>query len=129
MVDICLTFLLCRIRRAFSFQSKNLDETLSLRRIVGISTKQAWKSNLTSKSSKRREKHDFKHWNGFHIVETWDRQLSKMEEVMIMELVVRHLGFSINSSFQAEKWVANHLQNSTTLKLPASRETSYTECM
>jgi len=34
--------------------------------------------------------------------------------------------FSINSSFQAGKWVANHMQNSTTLKLPASRETSYT---
>ena len=48
-------------------------------------------------------KHDFKQWNGFHVVETWDKQLSKMEEVLIMELVVRHLGFSINKSFQAGK--------------------------
>ena len=62
-------------------------------------------------------------------METWDKQLSKMEEVLIMELVVRHLGFSINKSFQSGKWVVNHIQNSTTLKLPASRETSYTECM
>jgi len=53
-----------------------------------------------------------------------------MEKVLIMELVVRHLLFlRINSSFQAGKWVANHIQNSTTLKLSASRETSYTECM
>ena len=37
--------------------------------------------------------------------------------------------FSINSSFQAGKRVVNHIQNSTTLKLPVSRETSYTECM
>ena len=37
--------------------------------------------------------------------------------------------FSVNSSFQAGNWVANHIQNSTTLKLPASRETSYTKCM
>jgi len=27
----------------------------------------------------------------FLLVETWDRQLSKMEEVLIMELVVSHL--------------------------------------
>jgi len=53
-----------------------------------------------------------------------------MEEVLIMGLVVHHLVFfSINSSFQDGKWVANHIHNSTTLKLPASRETSYTECM
>lgn len=52
-----------------------------------------------------------------------------MEEVLIMGLVVRHLVFSINSSFQAGKRVANHIQISTTLKLPASRETSNIECM
>ena len=34
MVDICLTFLLCRNRRAFSFQLENLDELSSLRHIV-----------------------------------------------------------------------------------------------
>jgi len=34
--------------------------------------------------------------------------------------------FSINKCFQAEKWIANHIQNPTTLKLPASGETSYT---
>jgi len=33
------------------------------------------------------------------------------------------------SSFQVRKWVVNHIQNSTTLKLPASREMSYTEYM
>jgi len=39
---------------------------------------------------------------------------------MIMELVVRHLVFfRINSSFQAGKWVTNHIHNSTTPKLPA----------
>jgi len=37
--------------------------------------------------------------------------------------------FSIHKCFQARKWVTNQLLNSTTLKLPASRETSYTECM
>jgi len=35
---------------------------------------------------------------------------------------------SINKCFQVGKWVANHLLNSTTLKLPASRETRYTKC-
>jgi len=53
-----------------------------------------------------------------------------MEEVLIMGLVVHQLDFlSINKSFQARKGVSNHIQNSTTLKLLASRETSYTECM
>jgi len=122
MVNICLTFLICRNRRAFSFQLENLDKTSSLRRIVRISTKQGWKRNLASKSSKKAGKRGFKQWNNFHVVETWDKQLSKMEEVLIMELVVRNLGFSINKSFQAGKWVANHIQNSTTLKLPASRK-------
>ena len=61
-----------------------------------------------------------------------DKQLSKMEEVLMMGLVVRQLVvlalFSINKCFQVEKWVANHLLSSTTLKLPASREINYTEC-
>jgi len=49
-----------------------------------------------------------------------------------MGLVVRQLVilalFSIDKCFEVEKWVTNHLLCSTTLKLPASRETSYTEC-
>ena len=53
-----------------------------------------------------------------------------MEEVLIMGLVVCQLVilalFSINKCFHVEKWVANQLLSSTTLKLPASRETSYT---
>ena len=62
----------------------------------------------------------------------WDKQLSKMEEVLIMGLVVRQIVilalFSINKCFQVGNWVANHLLSSTTLKLLAYRETSYTEC-
>jgi len=65
-------------------------------------------------------------------VGTCDKKLSKMEEVLIMGLVVRQLVilalFSINKCFQVGKWVTNHLLSSTTLKLPTSRETSYTEC-
>ena len=52
-----------------------------------------------------------------------------MEEVLISLNGSTSSFFSINNSFQAGKWVANHIQNCTTLKLPASKETSYTECM
>jgi len=61
-----------------------------------------------------------------------DKQLSKMEELLFMGLVVLQLVilelFSIKKCFQVGKWVANHLLSSTTLKLPTSRETSYIEC-
>jgi hypothetical protein len=75
-------------------------------------------------------KHDFKQGSIFLLVEN-------MGQVVVQDgRSVDHGAsgspssfFSVNSSFQAGKWVVNHIQNSTTLKLPAYSETSYTECM
>jgi hypothetical protein len=70
---------------------------------------------LASNSSNEGGKARFQALRRFPSVEMWGKRLSKMEEVLIMGLIVRHLDFSINKCFQAGKWVTNHTQNSTTL--------------
>jgi len=98
----------------------------SLVLVVESSTEQGWKNDHVEIEHSRRERHDFKFKGGF---------LSGN----VGQAVVQNGGsadhgingsqvsyFSINKCFQVGKWVANHLLNSTTLKLPTSRETSYT---
>ena len=65
---------------------------------------------IASKSSSQGGKGTISSSKAVSLVGTWDKQLSKMEEVMIMGLVFFQLfSLFINKSFLVGKWDANHL--------------------
>ncbi|AES96407.1 transmembrane protein, putative [Medicago truncatula] len=122
-----LTINFAGIEELFEFKRKKLRQSIKPKAHDKRSTIQGRESGYASKTSKRA-----------------GSTIQAMKQFPLMEnvekMVVQNGGsvdhgvngppfrvFSINSSLQAGKRVANHIHNSTTLILSASRETSYTE--
>jgi len=89
VVNICLTFNFAE-SKTFSFILEDFDKTSSLAYLVRASTKQ-WLKACSCQRSVQGGKDTIPNGKAVSLVEMWGKQLSNMEEVLIMGLVVRQL--------------------------------------
>jgi len=103
--------------KTFSFQFEDFDRMASLTRIVSSSTEQGWECNRV-KESNQGGKDTISSSRAVPLVETLGQAVIQDGESADHGISGSPISYSsINECFQVGKWVANHLKNSTTLKI------------